>query len=144
MFTRLAVALAAMSMLLLAACSEETVTEPTGGVRTVEVLATDALRFEPSEIQASVGETIRFVVTNQGATEHEFTVGDDSTAGMMSGPMMDPMGGMDHGEGVASVPLPANGEAELTLTFEEAGTVPIACHLNSHDEAGMVGTITVS
>ncbi len=147
MYARLTAALAATSMLVFAACSTQPATEPAEEVRTIEVLATDALRFEPAEIQANVGETIRFVVTNQGATDHEFTVGDDSTVGMMSGGTMTPMEGMDgmqHGEGVASVPLPGNGTAELTLTFEEAGSIPFACHVNGHDEAGMVGAITVT
>lgn len=140
-------AASAAVMVLFAACAGEASTPPAGGPRTIEVTATDALTFEPSTVQVGVGETVRFVVTNQGATEHEFAVGDESTAGMFtSDQMMTPMegtGGMEHGGAVAAVSLPGNATAEVTVTFQEAGSIPFACHLNGHDEAGMEGTITV-
>lgn len=136
---------------LLAACSEgsDTSSQDAGsGQRRIEMEATDALRFEPATLEVDVGETVTFVVTNSGATDHEFTVGDDTTAGMftsddMASPADDDMG-MGHSEAAASVPLPAGETVEMTVTFDEAGEIPVACHLNDHDEAGMTGTIVVT
>ncbi|MFB6357501.1 MAG: copper-binding protein, partial [Thiohalorhabdaceae bacterium] len=42
--------------------------------RTVRVKARD-IAFDRSQIEAQPGETIRFVITNTGAMEHEFTIG---------------------------------------------------------------------
>lgn len=52
------------------------------------------------------------------------------------------MDGMTHEEpNVAAVP--AGGTAELTWTFDEAGTVLVGCHQPGRYAAGMTGRITV-
>ncbi|HWO71352.1 MAG TPA: plastocyanin/azurin family copper-binding protein, partial [Actinomycetota bacterium] len=47
------------------------------GVRTIEIAALDELAFEPSEVRVEVGETVRFVVKNEGQIPHEFVLGDE-------------------------------------------------------------------
>nr|MBA2488983.1 hypothetical protein [Chloroflexota bacterium] len=46
------------------------------GARTVEVCALDTMTFEPAWIEVTAGETVTFVVTNNGQAVHEFTLGD--------------------------------------------------------------------
>jgi uncharacterized cupredoxin-like copper-binding protein len=140
-----------------------------GADRTVEVRATDRLAFEPPAIDVAVGETIHFVVSNPGATEHDFMLGtraqhraiaSDGGHGMGGhGEPVPVMGhdGMMHGSGsamdaIADMPpsempgamLPPGSRGELIVTFDEAGTFEYACHVAGHYEAGMRGTITVS
>src|SRR6266851_4176618 len=44
--------------------------------RTIEVQASDDMRFTPGRIEVRQGETIKFVVTNVGRIRHEFSIGD--------------------------------------------------------------------
>lgn len=137
--------------------------------RNVEITAADRLAFEPSAIDVNRGETIRFVVSNPGATEHDFMLGtrgqhqaiaSDGGHGMdghgASAPSM-AHDGMMHGSGsamhaIADMPpsempgamLPPGARGELIVTFDEVGTFEYACHVAGHYEAGMWGTITVS
>lgn len=109
--------------------------------RQIEVEALDALEFDPDSIEVSTGEVITFVVTNQGKTDHEFVLGDESYQdqhGQDMGHGSDSM--MDMGNVVKVGP----GEtAELTWRFDESGTILYGCHEPGHYEGGMVGTIEV-
>ena len=67
--------------LLLAACSASTGSSPTAGasgeVRRIQVTMTDDMRFQPAQMQVSAGETIEFVVRNDGTIRHEFFLGGE-------------------------------------------------------------------
>ena len=127
---------------LLAACA------PSGGgasptdqePRTVQVQMTDELRFEPAELSVQAGETVRFEVTNAGATVHEFLIGDEAA---QEGFEMEMSGSaMPHASdaGVSVEP----GETEsFEYTFGEAGQLLAGCHEPGHYAGGMVATITV-
>ncbi len=43
----------------------------------VEVNLTDALKIEPAKMTVPAGVPVTFVVTNSGATDHEFYLGDE-------------------------------------------------------------------
>lgn len=129
----------ALSTLALAACGGED-GEAGGGMRTIEVDATDTLRFEPEEITVEVGTTVRFVVTNVGHTDHEFVVGDEEAQEMAEE-------GHDAGhESVdrPAVELPPGATEELEVTFDELGEILYGCHEPGHYAGGMVGTIVVT
>lgn len=112
-----------------------------GSVRTVEITALDNLRFEPDSTTVGVGETVRFVVTNERQALHDFFVGTEEQQ-MAHEQEMAEMGGMDHGSTEGLVLGPGE-TAELTVTFDEPGEVVFACHQPGHYAAGMVGTIAV-
>jgi len=107
----------------------------------VEVTLTDALKIEPAEMTVKAGEPVTFVVTNTGAIEHEFYLGDEAMqaeqeAAMQAGEMMH-----DTADGVSVGP----GETmELTYTFDEAGQTLAGCHVAGHYAGGMKATITVT
>lgn len=113
---------------------------PPSGVRSIEIEASDSLRFDPDAVSVTAGETIRFVLVNSGGTEHEFILGDE---GVQESHAMS--GHEGHGEdALAAVELPPGATQEATVTFEDPGTVLYGCHVDGHYEAGMLGTVTIS
>lgn len=115
-----------------------------GSVRTVEITALDTLRFEPDSITVGVGETVRFVVTNEGQAVHDFFVGTEEEQMAHEQEMADMggMGGMGQGSTEGLVLDPGE-TGELTVTFDEPGERQFACHEPGHYAAGMVGTVSV-
>lgn len=110
--------------------------------RTIEVTALDPFVYDPTSIDVEAGETVRFVVTNDGETDHEFVVGDMEMQDMAEEQAMEGMHG--HVEAMASLALDPGETAETTVTFDVAGEFFYACHISGHYEGGMVGTITVA
>lgn len=131
--------------LLLAACSTSTGSSPTAGasgdVRQIQVTMTDDMRFQPAQMQVSAGETIEFVVRNDGTIRHEFFLGgeDEQSSHEME---MRETGGMQHDEanGIGVEP----GESKtLRYTFTVAGRLIAGCHETGHYAAGMKAEISV-
>lgn len=110
--------------------------------QTIEVKLTDALKIEPAEMSVRAGQPVKFVVTNSGATDHEFYLGDAAAQDEHDKEMMS-MGGMMHDDpnGIA---LKAGETKELTYTFATAGPFLAGCHVNQHYAAGMKASITVT
>ena len=108
----------------------------------VEVIVklTDALKMEPASISVKAGVPVRFVVTNSGATDHEFFLGDEA-AQMGHGNEMSAMPGMNDGH--AGIGLKAGETKTLEYTFAKAGPYLAGCHISGHYAAGMMATITV-
>ncbi len=110
--------------------------------RTVQVRMTDDMRFRPGRIEVRQGETIRFVVRNDGRMLHEMVIGtkqalDEHAALMAKFP------GMEHDEPFMAHIGPGQ-EGQIVWTFNRAGEFRFACLVPGHYEAGMVGTVTVS
>ena len=108
--------------------------------RSIEVTATDKLRFDPDMISVEEGETVTFEITNKGRAEHEFVLGDTEYQRSHADQMA---AGQMHNHGANAVPLPPGESAEMTWTFSTSGTVVFACHVNGHFQAGMLGGIVV-
>ena len=108
----------------------------------IEVLieAHDSLRFTPAIIEALPGDTVTFVVRNDGDEVHELVLGDEDyqaahAVGMSEG----------HAMGLMSnkVTVKPGRRGTITWTFTKPGEVMFACHQPGHYEGGMVGTIQV-
>ena len=125
------------------AASPSSAAAPSQAAQRIEVKLTDALTMEPAQMSVKAGETVTFVVTNTGATDHEFYLGDEAAQAaheMEMVPSLGPPMSMDESMGVTLKP----GETkELTHTFEKAGEVLAGCHVTGHYPAGMKATITV-
>lgn len=117
--------------------------DPAAADREIEVLTLDSFEFDPSSIEVDKGETITFVITNDGNIRHEFLLGGDSQQREHEAEMQGMQGGMMTDEPYAVWVEPGETK-ELTWTFTEAGEVLYGCHEPGHYDAGMVGTITVS
>jgi putative spermidine/putrescine transport system substrate-binding protein len=109
--------------------------------RTITVTMSDAMRFTPDRIEAKRGETIRFVLHNQGLLRHELVLGEREALRRHAA-MMQMMSDMQHsGPNMASL---APGEhGELIWRFTRTGTVAFACLQSGHMEAGMSGAVAV-
>ncbi|EJN33980.1 putative copper-binding protein [Pseudomonas sp. GM84] len=129
--------------------------------RTVEVVLKD-ISFEPRNLQVKAGETVRFVLINEGKLPHEFNLGDKAmhaehqkemlamqgklfTAGMNhEGMDHGQMGHGAHGHDAGNTVLVQPGQrAELTWTFRKSAPIEFACNVPGHYQAGMVGPLTI-
>ena len=133
--------------------------------RTIEVLLGDNY-FEPSQISVQEGETIRFVLSNEGELLHEFNIGtaamhaahQEEMMTMMEHGMLTPVGidhdmmNMDHGsmgqsmgmmvhDDPNSVLVEPGAVEELIWTFASATELEFACNVPGHYQAGMFGPV---
>ncbi len=109
--------------------------------RTVNVTMSDAMRFTPERIEAKKGETVRFVLQNNGRLRHEMVLGEPDALRRHAA-MMQMMPDMQHsGPNMAS--LAAGERGELIWRFTRSGAVAFACLQSGHLEAGMKGSIAV-
>lgn len=137
---------AATSLVLVfiaAACSGGGAPDTSAGQpqTTVRIALRDTLQMEPNRVIVPVGRAITFVVTNEGALDHELFLGDE-TAQVAHAREMATMGGMTHDEAMGIGVKPGQTK-ELVVTFDAAGTLMAGCHVNSHDAGGMKATIDV-
>ena len=131
--------------------------------RTIEVTMVDNY-FEPESLSIEPGETVRFVVKNEGEFLHEFNIGtaamhaehQEEMMVMMEHGMLTPMGvdhemmKMDHSEsGMAghvhddpnSVLVDPGASQEIIWKFAKATNLEFACNVPGHYDAGMMGEI---
>ena len=110
--------------------------------RSINIVMTDNMRFTPDKIEVKQGETIKFVLKNEGKMLHEMVIGtkkelEEHAALMLKFP------GMEHDEPyMAHVPVGKTGQ--IIWTFNRAGDFDFACLIAGHYQAGMVGKISVA
>jgi uncharacterized cupredoxin-like copper-binding protein len=127
--------------------------------RTVNVTL-DENYYSPSQIKVRPGETVRFVLTNRGAIEHEFTIGTPAMNAEHR-KMMRAMkqsgqhgaaghgahgaghGGMMHHDEPNAVMVDPGETKELVWKFDKAGQLEFACNIPNHYESGMVGKLEI-
>ncbi|QDX24112.1 hypothetical protein FP568_01280 [Pandoraea pnomenusa] len=109
--------------------------------RTVDVDMRDTMRFSPATITVRRGDTVRFVVTNNGKVRHEMTLGTASALAEHA-KMMQQMPDMKHAEANAVTVDPGQ-RRTLVWHFTQPGTVEFACLEPGHFEAGMRGVVNV-
>jgi uncharacterized cupredoxin-like copper-binding protein len=115
--------------------------DPKAARRTVQIRMLDTMRFAPDKVSVKQGETIRFVVRNDGKMLHEFVIGtqaeNDAHAALMI-----KFPDMEHDEPwMAHVPPGRQGE--VIWTFNRAGDFEFACLMAGHYQAGMAGLLRV-
>lgn len=137
--------------------------EPGQVSRTIEITMRDNY-YEPEKLEVKAGETIRFVIRNQGEFLHEFNIGtaemhakhQEEMAVMMEHGMITPTKidhermKMDHGSGHGmshddpnSVLLEPGQSAELIWKFAKAENLEFACNVPGHYDSGMMGLVHV-
>lgn len=115
--------------------------DPKKATRTVRIGMADTMRFTPSELRVKRGETIRFVVRNNGKLMHEMVIGmrEDLKA---HAEMMNKHPGMEHDEPQMAHVAPGKTET-LVWQFTKAGTFYFGCLEPGHFEGGMIGKVEV-
>lgn len=123
--------------------------------RTVTVIATDN-DFSPKSITVAAGETVRFIVRNEGRFVHEMTIGtkamqiehQEEMLGLMVSGVIDvdridreKLGRHDHGNNVLLEP---GAQGEIIWTFGKAAELEFGCNVPGHYEAGMKGDFRIN
>lgn len=109
--------------------------------RTIHISMLDSMRFVPDKLDIKQGETVRFVLKNEGKLLHEMVIG--SMADLKEhARLMREFPNMEH-EAPHMVHVAPGRTGEIVWHFNRAGNFDFACLLPGHFEAGMVGTITV-
>lgn len=131
--------------------------------RTVTVVMRDNL-YEPESVAVKAGETVRFVIKNEGEFVHEFNIGTPAMHAAHQEEMMmmvehgalEPdkinrakmkmdMGGgktMEHND-PNSLLLEPGKSGEIVWTFTKATDLEFACNVPGHYESGMVGKLSI-
>ena len=89
-------------------------------------------KVEVEQTDLPVGVPVTFHITNDGAIEHEL--------------VLEPLDVLDQplSEEVEARAIQPGESASFTFTFEEAGTLQLACHIAGHYEAGMFQEISAA
>lgn len=135
--------------------------------RTVEVKMGDIF-FASKNIYVKPGETVRFVLRNEGSLLHEFNIGNAAAhavhqkemAAMFQNGTLTPIGsgqaisdmghsmggmkmvGMEHND-PNSVLIEPSETQELIWTFSKSTGLEFACNVPGHYQSGMVGQFDV-
>lgn len=115
--------------------------DPKKVTRTLQVDMADSMRFTPAALTVRQGDTIRFVVRNQGKVLHEMVIGTDEDL-RSHAEMMRKHPTMEH-DAPYMAHVAAGKRGEMVWQFTEVGEFKFACLIPGHFEAGMVGTIKV-
>ncbi len=112
--------------------------------RRISVSMRDSMRFvfEPVLRSLKHGETIEFLVSNDGAIRHEFSIGNAEDQ-VKHAAMMRKMPDMDHDD-PNTVSLEAGKTGKLSWRFMGEDTVVFACNIPGHFEAGMKHELAIS
>jgi len=109
--------------------------------RSIVLTMDDTMRFKPATITVRRGETVRFLVSNQGQVRHEMVLGMAEELKEHAA-LMKKFPGMVHAD-PNQVSVDPGQRAELVWRFSKAGKVLFACLQPGHYEAGMKGSVTV-
>lgn len=110
------------------------------GPTTVEITAHHS-RFTPASVAVPAGATVRFVIRNLDAIDHEFIVGGPEVHRHHE------VGREAHhqGEVPGEISVAAGATVSATWTAPSApGPVTYACHLPEHFAYGMAGVVDVT
>ncbi len=110
--------------------------------RTMEIVMGDSMRYEPQRIAIKQGETIRFVVRNDGKAKHEMVLGTMAELKKHAALMLK-FPEMEHDDPNA-VSVEPGKTGEFAWAFTKVGTFDFACLEPGHFEAGMKGRIKVT
>ena len=100
-----------------------------------------SLHSRPNEIVVKTGETIRFVVKNEGEVLHEMVIGSAEEL-IKHSKLMEEFPEMEHEEPYMAHVKPGKA-GEIVWTFSNAGTFEFGCLIPGHFDGGMKGTIVV-
>lgn len=109
-----------------------------GGDREVKVTIRDS-RFVPDHFEFEADTTVTFVIENTDPIAHEFIIGNEQVQQAHEEGTE-----AHHGAKPGEISIPIGDTRKTTYTFEEPGRLLIGCHLPSHYDYGMRGTIDVN
>jgi uncharacterized cupredoxin-like copper-binding protein len=127
-----------LALAVLAIAAPCIATSPAGGsgpTRTITLTVTEReYSVALSRHVVPVGARVRFVVSNQGAVNHEAVL---ELAGSVDHPLR------DHGRATELEAIPPGGSKQAAWILTRPGRYQIACHVPGHYRKGMVQAFTV-
>lgn len=116
--------------------------------RTIEIIASDEMKFSLSSLEVKDGETIKFILINKGEIAHDFTIGtpeiqvahQKEMSKMMEAMSSDEGHKMDHNDPNALFLNPGE-KKELIWKFKKTAKLEFGCNVPGHYQAGMKGKI---
>jgi uncharacterized cupredoxin-like copper-binding protein len=129
-----------IAVMLLSACASQ----PSQPATELTVEMTD-FAYNPSSVTIPAGQPVTLTVNNTGKIEHDFVVEKIDVATEV---IQDNGSNAHHAHGAEQnfdLHISARpGEASIVqLTVSEPGTYKIFCSVEGHEEAGMIGELTV-
>jgi len=115
--------------------------DPTRIMRTISVGMDDSMHFTPGDVTFKQGDTIRFVVHNDGKIMHEMVIGTLKEL-KEHAELMRKFPGMEHDEDYMAHVAPGKQE-QIVWQFTKPGEFYYACLIPGHLEAGMIAKIHV-
>ena len=115
--------------------------DPKHATRTMRIEMSDAMRFAPAQLSVKRGETVRFVIRNNGKVMHEMVLGTMQDLKAHAA-MMKKHPGMEHDEPYMTHVKPGSTE-QMVWQFTKPGEFYFGCLIPGHFEAGMVGQVIV-
>jgi len=115
--------------------------DPKKVTRTIQVGMDDTMHFTPGDLVLKRGDTIKFVVRNDGKIMHEMVIGSLKEL-KEHAEVMRKFPNMEHDEPYMAHVAPGKND-ELLWQFTRAGEFFYACLIPGHLEAGMIAKITV-
>jgi len=109
--------------------------------KTIKVDMTDAMRFTPSDVTVKRGETVKFVVHNDGKVLHEMVLGTKEAIAEHA-ELMKKFPEMEHADANMAHVKPGK-SGEIVWQFTKPGEFKFACLQPGHFEAGMAGKVVV-
>lgn len=116
--------------------------DPKKVTKTVQVDMADTMRFTPETLTVKKGETVRFIVKNNGKQLHEMVIGTQKEL-KEHAELMRKFPTMEHDEPYMAHVAPGKRE-EIIWQFTKAGEFHYGCLVPGHFEAGMKGKIVVT
>jgi len=111
--------------------------------KTIVLETVDAMRFNfESQPDVQSGDVVRFIVTNKGQINHEFSIGNAEEQKAHQA-MMRKMPDMVHEDG-NSITVKPGETRELIWKFKGDPKVVFACNIPGHAEAGMMHSMNVN
>ena len=115
--------------------------DPTKVSRTIRVGMSDRMRFTPATLVVKRGQTVKFVVHNDGQVLHEMVLGTPQALEEHAA-LMKKFPDMEHADANMAHVKPGKSGA-IVWQFTKAGAFEFACLQPGHFEAGMVGKVVV-
>ena len=115
--------------------------DPAKTNRTMRISMGDTMRFTPAVLTIKRGQTVRFIVHNDGKTLHEMVLGTEQELAKHA-ELMRKFPDMEHNEPHMVHVKPGRTE-EMVWTFNQPGEFRFACLVPGHYEAGMIGKVIV-
>ncbi len=108
---------------------------------TMKETSDGAMIFDPEDVKFTKGQTVRFIIKNEGKAEHEFVL-DTPDEVMEHKALMEKFPEMEHDD-PNSLRLQPGETGQMVWKFTNDGQFEFACLIPGHYELGMRGDVTI-